>query len=91
MSHSDFVVILTDLRCMYDQFLKPRLPQTYGHFSKAGTLAGTIDEVYIHNQKHMWDSNLPSQPCLLRGCVHPHGFRTQKIRQEALCYPCGVI
>ena len=47
MSDGDIVVILTDLRSMYDQFLKPRKSHNYSHFSKSGTLAGTIEEVYM--------------------------------------------
>lgn len=47
LSHEDFVIILTNLRGMYDQILKPGQPLDYRLLSEAGTLLSTLNEVCI--------------------------------------------
>lgn len=51
--------MITNLRCMYDQTLKPGRPLDYNLFSEAGTLTGTLTEVYTYI--HVYHIMLSSQ------------------------------
>ena len=54
INNENFVVMLTDLRSMYDNSLKQTQPQNYSRFSKIGTLASVLEEVYTVSKRYLY-------------------------------------